>query len=197
MSVLRYLLCFTLFAQSATAMMDLRRYEDYMNSMTTLEGTFEQTCSDGRAQTGTVYISRPGKMRLDYDAPSPLLVVANGEWLITYDRELDEATYISLDNTPAGFILRPKVMFSNDVKVVKARPLNGTDMAITVVKRDDEDQGQITLVFAQDPVVLKEWTVVDSRGNRTRVVLNDLKLNEPISQSLFKFDKPTVVEKLF
>ena len=176
---------------------DLPSFEKYLNNMNTLEGDFRQVTENGGSYTGKLHLSRPGKMRLNYDAPSPLLIIADGEWLITYDKELDETNYVSLENTPAEFILRPHIQFDGDVQVVSVVPQSNDTTAVTLVKVANPEEGQITLVFSNDPVELKEWTVVDSQGAETHVILSNLQLNKPVSDSLFKFNKPNLVEKLF
>lgn len=176
---------------------DLSSFEKYLNDMGTLKGDFRQDSTNGRSHTGKLHLSRPGKMRLNYNPPSPLLIVADGKWLITYDKELDETNYVSLDNTPAEFILRPNVKFSGDIQVVSVVPQANDTTAITLVKSEKPDEGQITLVFVNDPVSLKEWAVTDSQGSETHVILSNLSLNVPVSDSLFQFDDPNLVEQVF
>ena len=189
------LLCIstTVFAHAV----DLSSFETYLNDMGTLKGDFRQDSTNGRSYTGKLHLSRPGKMRLNYNPPSPLLIVADGKWLITYDKELDETNYVSLNNTPAEFILRPHVQFSGDTQVVGVVPQADDTTAITLVKTEKPDEGQITLVFANDPVSLKEWTVTDSQGSETHVILSNISLNDPVSDSLFQFDDPNLVEQVF
>lgn len=177
--------------------LNLAAYETYLNNMKTLTGDFKQTASNGTIHSGKLHLSRPGKMRLNYNPPSPLLVVADGEWLITYDKELDETNYVSLENTPAEFILRPHIEFGDDVKVLSVVPQNEDTLAITLAKADNMEEGQITLVFDTNPVSLREWTVIDGQGAQTQVVLSNLQLNTAVSDSLFKFNKPNLAEKLF
>jgi outer membrane lipoprotein-sorting protein len=193
--VLSSMLCLSTAAFAGSA--DLGPFEKYLNDMGTLKGDFRQDSTNGRSHTGKLHLSRPGKMRLNYNPPSPLLIVADGKWLITYDKELDETNYVSLNNTPAEFILRPNVKFSGDIQVISVVPQANDTTAITLVKSEKPDEGQITLVFANNPVSLKEWTVTDSQGSETHVILSNLSLNVPVSDSLFQFDDPNLVEQVF
>jgi len=183
-------------SKGACSIPETQRFEDYLNQLTTLSGEFTQTNSNGQRVTGTIQLSRPGKMRLDYHPPSSLLVVADGRWLVTYDKEADEVNYVSLDNTPAAFILRPYIQFSGDVAITSIIPKGGAT-EITLIRKEEPDTGYISLVFSNNPVALKEWSVVDSQGVKTRVVLSKIETNIPLSPSLFIIKNPNLIQELF
>jgi outer membrane lipoprotein-sorting protein len=175
---------------------DPKAYEDYLNSLKTLSGEFSQVNSKGQKATGTIQISRPGKMRLTYDPPSPLLIVSNGKWLITYDRQADDVNYVSLENTPAAFILRPNIRFSGDVAITGVEPKEG-ETAISLVRKEEPEAGYITLVFNDDPISLKEWSVIDAQGIETRVSLSKLQQNIKLPADLFKIESPNLLQQIF
>src|SRR3546814_9698952 len=79
----------------------VERFEAYLNSIDALEARFSQVDSQNKRATGKIYLSRPGKLRFEYDPPVPVLIVANGRFLIHYDRELKTASYINQRDTPA------------------------------------------------------------------------------------------------
>ena len=163
-----------------------------MNAITTLKAHFQQFSPNGNIAEGTAYFWRPGRMRLQYDPPSPLLVVADGTFLIVHDRELDAPSYLPLDSTPAGVLVRENV------------ELNGKDLAVTgitrapgvlnisVVERDDSGQGELTLVFTERPFALRQWRVLDGQGNLTTVSLSEMQTGLPLDRKLFEFKDPKV-----
>src|SRR5581483_11319994 len=57
---------------------DMQRIEQYLNGIHTLSGRFQQFSQDGGTAGGAVYVSRPGRMRFEYDKPTPILIVADG-----------------------------------------------------------------------------------------------------------------------
>ena len=71
---------------------DIAAVEAYLNRMTTLRARFLQIAQNGASAQGWAYISRPGRMRFDYDPPEPLLLVADGSQFLLYDRELKAPT---------------------------------------------------------------------------------------------------------
>lgn len=195
-NIFAVLLCFLFSLSLAKAEEDTKKYEDYLNSLKTLEGTFTQTNSKGHKSHGKVYISRPGKMRLTYHPPSSLLIVADGKWLVTYDRENEDINYVSLDNTPAALILRPHVCFTGDVAITSVVRREDTT-EISLVRRAEADMGTLSLVFTHSPITLKEWSVIDNQGIETRVKLSALKANKPVSPLLFKIESPNLMQQIF
>ena len=68
----------------------IERVEAYLNSVKTLSARFLQIDAAGTVTHGQLYLRRPGRLRFEYDPPSPLLLVADGVWLILHDKELDQ-----------------------------------------------------------------------------------------------------------
>ncbi|MBY0293590.1 MAG: outer membrane lipoprotein carrier protein LolA [Alphaproteobacteria bacterium] len=190
------LVAFGLSLLTAKASEGTQPYENYLNHLKTLSGDFTQINSKGQQASGTLQIFRPGKMRLTYNPPSTLLIVANGKWLITKDREADQVDYVSLDKTPAAFILRPQVRFSGDVEVTSVLP-KGETTEISLIRKEDPDSGYITLVFNDNPIALKEWRVIDGQGIETRVILSNIQSNIPLPANLFAIESPSLIQQIF
>lgn len=165
--------------------------DSYLNQVTTLKAHFLQVAQNGATAEGTVYLSRPGKLRLEYQPPTPVLVVADGDDLIYYDKDLRQVSRIGLDSTMAGVLVAPRVhLDGGDLKVTAVtRPPGLVD--ITVTKRSDPHQGQITLVFTEKPFQLRQWRVVDQQGQTTTVSLYDAQTGMPLDSGLFQFRDPS------
>lgn len=169
---------------------DIARAEEYLNGVTTLKARFLQISASGGQAEGTAYLSRPGRMRLQYDPPSPLLVVADGTFLIVHDKELGEPSYLPLDSTPAGILVRDNVRLDNkDVIVTKVLRLPGV-LNISMVEADDVGQGELTLVFSEAPFALRQWRVVDAQGSTTTVSLYESQTGLKLDPKLFEFKNP-------
>ena len=163
----------------------VNRVEKYLNELFTLKSRFLQATSTGNYAEGTLYLSRPGKMRIEYDPPLELLIVADGFWLIYNDIELDQTTHLPLGTTPANILLKEKISLLNgDLMVSKVENTPGI-IGITVIPTD-EDSGQLTLVFADKPLELKKWVVVDPQGTTTSVSLLSTQRDISLDSKLFK-----------
>lgn len=169
---------------------DIVRAEVYMNSITTLKARFQQFAPNGTVAEGTAYFSRPGRMRLQYDPPSPLLVVADGTFLIVFDRELGEPSYIPLGSTPAGVLVRENVELNGkDLMVTRVTRAPGV-LNVSLVESDDVGQGELTLVFSEQPFALRQWRVLDAQGSVTTVSLFESQNGLALDRKLFEFKDP-------
>ncbi|MBN2676405.1 MAG: outer membrane lipoprotein carrier protein LolA [Alphaproteobacteria bacterium] len=188
---MKYLfLSFLLFGFSAQASVDpalVSRAEKYLNAVQNLKGSFSQTSSNGATDSGVFYLSRPGKMRLDYQ--SPMSVVSDGKRLIYHDKKLDQITHIGLDSIPAGILFRPQISLSGkDVKVMKTESKDGF-VEITVAMQDDPGLGSLKMYFKADSFLLRGWQVKDASGLVTRITLNELQEVGALKKSLFQIDR--------
>jgi outer membrane lipoprotein-sorting protein len=168
---------------------DLARIEAYLNELRTLEARFIQIAESGAAAEGLVQIDRPGRMRLEYDPPVPLLVVASGGQIVQFDKELRQASYLPLSATPAAILLRERVAFAGDVTVTRVERGPGT-IRVTLVQTADPRAGRLTLIFSDRPLQLVSWQVVDAQGLTTRVSLADIRSGVALDPQLFVFRDP-------
>ncbi|NNC38237.1 MAG: outer membrane lipoprotein carrier protein LolA [Acidimicrobiales bacterium] len=172
------------FTHLETAQADLDKISATLNSTQSFSGRFAQYASDGSFAQGQIYLKRPGKVRFEYDAPAPLLLISDGVTLTQIDRELETKDKVPLKSTPLAFFLAENVDLANDVEVAA---LQKTVDGIRVAAKDGsgEIDGMITMVFDPTDLALKEWIVSDGFGAETRVILSDLKYNQKLSPRLF------------
>jgi outer membrane lipoprotein-sorting protein len=167
----------------------IARVEAYLNGIDTLRSGFVQINPDGAKVTGELYYERPDKMRLEYDPPSRVLIVAD-EWQVIYhDRRLKQVSHMLTGSTPLGFLLEEDIQLSGDVTVTDVEEAGG-ELHVTLVQTEEPDQGSITLVFAEQPLELRRWTVVDEQGLPTHVVLDGIETGVPLDDELFVFRNP-------
>ena len=89
----------------AVAPQDIKKIEDYLNSLNTMKATFVQMASNGATAEGRLFIKKPNKIRMEYAEPTNVLIVGNGD-LITYkDIDLDQITNIDYKDIPLSLIL--------------------------------------------------------------------------------------------
>jgi outer membrane lipoprotein-sorting protein len=169
---------------------DLARIEAYLNSLDSLRSSFVQINPNGGTVTGELYYQRPDKMRLDYDPPSRILIVANGWSLVYHDRRLKQVSHLFTSRTPLGFLLEEEIRLSGKVTVTDVQRI-ADELMVTLVQSEEPDQGAITLVFAEEPLALRRWTVVDAQGLRTHVVLEDVETGVELDRELFRFRDPS------
>jgi outer membrane lipoprotein-sorting protein len=160
-------------ALSAADHGDVARAEAYLNAITALSARFLQVAPDGSTSEGSLSLLRPGHLRLDYDPPSPIVVFADSNWLVYRDKQLDQTSYVDIDSTPAGLLIKPQLSLESGGLAVTGVAHRPGVLAITVIKQSDPRQGRITLIFSEQPFQLRQWHVVDAQGQTTTVSLFD------------------------
>ncbi len=149
----------------------LKSIEDYINALSTAKGRFRQLSSSGGYAGGDFYLSRPGKLRLDYDAPNNIQLIADGDDFIYYDKELGQVTYLSLDSSIAGVLVKDNFSFSNpEFKIDDVSFVDGT-IRVAISSIQDALAGKIILIFKERPLQLVKWQVIDAQGIATTVLL--------------------------
>ena len=172
----------------------VQRIEAYLNALRTLKARFLQVAQNGASAQGTALISRPGRMRFDYDPPEPMLLVASGGQVMMYDRELRQPSTVPASSTPLGLLLRPEIRLSGDITVVGTER-NGGFLRIGLHRTGAPGEGQLTLAFAEQPLELRQWTVLDAQARETRVTLYEVETGVALPNRLFDFNDPTFLEQ--
>jgi outer membrane lipoprotein-sorting protein len=174
----------------AAAQGDVLRVQEYLNGITTMQSRFQQYAADGGGASGMIYLERPGKMRIDYDDPTPILIVADGRGVYYWDKKLKQLSQAPVEDTPAWFLLRPQIRLTGDVTVTRFERSADT-FRITVTETKRPDQGRLTLVMSDKPLALRQWTVIDAQQKPITVALDDPHFGVTLSQNLFYWSSRT------
>jgi len=168
---------------------DLTRVQDYLNNIHTLQSRFEQISGEGGIATGTIYLSRPGKMRVEYDPPVPILLVATEGRIWYYDKKLEEVSFFALQDTPAWFLLQDNVRFGGDITVdnLEREP---AVLRVTLTETKNPDLGKATVVLSDHPLELRKWQILDAQQKNVTVTLDDPHYGVPLDPSLFYWTDP-------
>jgi outer membrane lipoprotein-sorting protein len=163
--------------------------ESWLQNLGTARARFLQTTQDGKTALGTFYLSRPGKLRFEYDPPVKDFIVADGFFIYFYDSELGEQSNAPIGQTLADFLLRDDLRLKDDITVRDVRR-NGGLLLITLAQTSDESAGTLTLGFEENPFALKKWMVTDATGQTTQIELFKLETGIELPGSLFGYADP-------
>jgi outer membrane lipoprotein-sorting protein len=176
-------------ALSADDRGQVQRVEQYLNGIHSLSARFQQYAADGGTASGQLIVARPGHMRFEYDKPSPILLLADGTWVVYIDNQLKQVSYLPIGSTPAWFLLRDTISLTDGVTITKFERGPGA-LRITLVENKSPENGTLTLTFGEKPFDLKQWTIVDQQGKATTVVLSDARYGVPVDSKAFTFVDP-------
>jgi outer membrane lipoprotein-sorting protein len=169
---------------------DIARVETYLNGIRTLRARFLQVDQRGRVAEGTLYLQRPGRMRFEYDPPSPILIVADGTTVTYQDRQLGQITSVFLGQTPLSIILAERVRLAGDVTVLRGEKFGaqsgGGRQEIWLTRTASPREGTLILSFATEPFALAQWRVIDAQAQEVRVTLSRIERDMPLEARLFR-----------
>jgi outer membrane lipoprotein-sorting protein len=165
---------------------DIARVEAYLNGLKSLKAHFMQVAQDGGISEGTAWLQRPGRMRFQYDPPAPFLLIAAHGVLTFHDSALQQTSNIGLGRTPLGILLADNVDLTGGAATVTALQRLPGQLQLTLVRTESPGDGSLTLVFADQPLVLRQWTVLDAQRRETHVTLYNAQTGASFDPQLFE-----------
>jgi outer membrane lipoprotein-sorting protein len=170
---------------------ELPRVQAHLRAVDTMVADFAQTDQNGKTLTGTLTLKRPGKIRFQYQDGVPLLIVGDGKALTMIDYQVAQVSRWPIGNSPLAILLDPSAL-SRVAHVIPAPPGR-----ILIEGRDSKhpELGTITIGFSENPnapggLSMAGWTVLDAQGNRSTVVLTNLRFNAPVNDRTFLWRDP-------
>jgi outer membrane lipoprotein-sorting protein len=166
----------------------LEKINTYFNSIINLTGKFVQVGPDGSKTQGDFYMSKPGKVRFEYDDPSPIELIADGDAVAVRDRKLATQDIYPLSQTPLRFLLSDKLDLLKDTNVIN---VYSDELFITVVIEEKSlvaGTNRLMIMFGAKDHQLKQWTVTDPQGYDTTVAVSNLDSSKKPDPRLFKIN---------
>lgn len=179
-----------LLAALAFVLMPVRAHADsaqqianHFSSVKTMTGEFVQFGPNGEQTGGKFFIDRPGKLRFNYEDPSPVRVISDGKALVVGNRKLRTWDLYPLDKTPLKLLLSERIDLSKQmVRSVKEEP----DLT-TIVLGDKSIFGDSTITMMFDPKTyeLRQWTIRDAQGKDTSVMIFNVQTGVKFASNVF------------
>jgi outer membrane lipoprotein-sorting protein len=166
----------------------VERVNGYLSGVQGLTGNFIQVGPDGSRTQGEFFISKPGRVRFEYDDPSPIELIADGSSVVVRDRRLATQDVYPLSQTPLRFLLAERVDLTKDTHLVA---VYADDVFATVVVEEKSGivgTSRLMIMFSAKDMQLKQWTVTDPQGYDTTVAVYNLDTSKRPDPALFKID---------
>lgn len=167
----------------------LARVETYLSDVHSISAEFMQSAPNGDITNGKFYLKRPGKLRMEYNPPTPVLMVTNGGDLVYYDKELDQISRIGLDSTLVGFLARDEIKFDSSVVITNIE-YGDKSIRISIIQAKTPKDGMMTLEFSDKPLEFRNVNVTSSSGQVTTMSFTNSRFNMPLPADLFIFKDP-------
>lgn len=172
----------------------IERVNTYLSGMQTLVGDFVQVGPDRSRSEGHFYLQKPGRMRFEYNPPSPLELIADGQSVVVRDRKLATQDLYPLSQTPLRFLLAERIDLARDTNLIS---VGADDTFVSVVIEERQTLGgthRLMLMFSAKDFQLKQWTVTDPQGYDTTVALYNIDTTKKPDPSLFKINYERVIQ---
>jgi len=172
----------------------IERINGYLSGVQTLVGDFVQVGPDGRRTDGQFYLQKPGRLRFEYNSPSPLELVADGKSVAIRDRRLATQDLLLLSQTPLRFLLSDRIDLFKEGNLIN---VHADDTFVTVTLEEKQTFGgthRLMLMFAASDLQLKQWTVTDPQGYDTTVALYNLDAGRKPDPGMFRINYDRVRE---
>ena len=163
---------------------ELTRISAYLNGIRSLKGGFIQIDPNGTLERGEFYLSKPGRMRFQYQPPNPLLIVSDGDTVAIRNAKLNTVDRYPLTDTPLDLILGDKIDLNSNLAITGMAE-DQSAIVIHARSQSSHAQGDISIAFAKQPLELRQWTVIDAQGLSTTVALKDVETGVALPENLF------------
>ncbi len=161
-----------------------QKIADHFASVKTMMGEFVQLSPDGNQVAGKFFISRPGKLRFNYEKPSAVRVISDGKNLAVGNQKLKTWSLYPLRTTPLKLLLSDKIDLS--AKTVKSVTEDENLTTIVMGNKSVFGKSTITMMFDPETYELRQWTIKDAQGKDTTVMIFNIETGVDFARSVFR-----------
>lgn len=143
----------------------LARLSNVLNQNITMEAPFTQHNADSSTSTGTLYLKRPGKLRMEYDNPKDPLLIVGANSINIYDGKRDKSPEVyPLRRTPLWHLLKRHVNLTNGEGITRTFFAKGY-FWMTAYDPDTPEAGIAHFYFDPTSLDLRGWVSETAEGN--------------------------------
>jgi outer membrane lipoprotein-sorting protein len=159
-----------------------KKYEDYLMQIETISSDFIQVSNGKKSGKGIFMLKRPNNMKIDYTQGQDVLIISKKNFLIYYDKELEETSHIPKSKTPVSFILEKKKFSDLNILSCEEKDL----FNISFKRKDNDDEAIVTLSFDNEVPKLRSIKV-KNQSETVEIVMENLLENGEINDKEFFF----------
>lgn len=190
-------------ASAADTAAILSGIEKRYNTAQTLQVAFTETYTvQGRkrpAESGELYLRKPGRMRWDYATPAGKLFLSDGKFLYYYSPATNRAEKLKLKETedmraPLAFLIG-RLNFKNDFREFRAREEGDAILITAVPKSDKAPFTEVTFLAAPD-FSIRRLIVTGADRSILEFEFANERRNVAVDDRRFRFAAPPGAEYL-
>ena len=163
----------------------LKRIQQYLVNMRTLQADFSQLNDTGDVMTGKLFLKKPGKIRFSYDQPHNLQIVSKQRAILIFDPKGSGSGPLTypLSSTPLGFLI------GNESVALVNEHSESFELDDNIFIKIQNPQYRLSIEFKKKPMSLVGWEFENQMGEIVSISLNNIKTNDYMSDEIFKTEK--------
>ena len=165
--------------------------ERYLNSLNNVVTDFTQIDHFGKIQRGKFFLSRPGKMRWQYEVPKKILIIINNKTLIHYNESLDQLSYFKNKEDFLSLLMEKDIKL-NQGEISLEKLIYKNDQIIAILAKKHYP-GSISLIFKKKEIRLVGMEIADN-NQHIKVDFDEFRPIHPNDRGLFNFTRPKVLK---
>lgn len=183
-------------AAPADSLTATKRLNALLTNTKSMTANFTQTTKGASSGTfsGAMSVQRPNNFRWETKSPSQQLIVANGNSMWIYDKDLEQATKQAVDsqvgNTPALLLSGDPSKIAKNFKITQ--PYSNKNYYVLYPKSSNASFKNLSVSFSGGKPVM--MVLNDTLGQTTSIKFSSIKLNPSINSNQFKFTPPKGVD---
>ena len=165
----------------------IKTIESYLNGIQSLEAEISQIDPCGNKNTGSIKLKKPGKLRIEYnDSEADHLIIASNGMLAIIDYKSNtEPLRYPINETPLKYLSNRNLdLLSPTINTKIYSSDNEVALELSEIK-NNFSSARIILYFSTDPITIIGWEIPINDNQKTKIVLENLRLNSQINDDLF------------
>lgn len=175
----------------------VKKIEKKLNEITTMQTEFTQHSKKAAGGTqisrGIFMLSRlpkeSVKFRFEYAPPPRVMIIGTGNNIMYFDIDVDQKTPLDLRQTPAAFLAKKRISFSEDYIITQFKK-GPTEIEIRVIQRTNPEAGHVDVRFKSSDLRILGWRIKDMQETETTIDLKSVIFGLKLNPNLFKVLSP-------
>jgi outer membrane lipoprotein carrier protein len=192
--------CVSAHAQTPSAQELAHRVDRHYDGLHTLKASFSESYTGlgmERVESGTLLLSKPGRMRWDYSTPAGKLFLIDGKYALFYtpgDRQVQRIPARELDDlrSPLRFLLGHTELEKEIVNLTATAAPNDAFILSGQPKGQEKRVTRLALTVTAEGVI-RAIEVEETDGAITRFSFTNEQPNVPLAPQTFRFTPPAGV----
>ena len=152
-----------------------------LTAIKTLSFDFKQKISD-KEEIGNCFIKYPLLMKCNYQNLKQKTIISNGKTVAVIKKKYKKIYYYPIKLTPLFFILKKEKI----INLIRKNQPTEINAGLIEFEFIDQKTNKVKILFDKNSLEFKGWKTKDVYSNNVSFTINNLKINNQITDDFFK-----------